>query len=438
MSIRGKVWVLLISGVIALYAVVGGSSFVGKLLTTRAQQTVNDPNAQMKIVESVLDHIQNDYVDVPDMDKVRLGALRGLANGLDPYSSYLTPEQAKEFQANKGLGKTGIGVEFAQVSGWLYVLGLTKGGPADRAGMKRGDVIEYVESKATRDISLYDAKQLVAGEPGTTVSLRVLRSGEKPQTIKVVRGEAKSPAADVSTQAGKVGVIKVYGLGDGSAADIRGKITELSRQGVQKIVLDLRGVAGGKLDEGAALANLFIKSGTLATVVGKDSKVIKTFAADPGKTIFDGTVALLSDFNTADAAEVVVSAFIDHKRGEVVGERTFGAGVDTAFYPLSSGGGFLLTVAKWASPAGIPFLGDERAAMGLKPTVEVKRPDAQGSDSVDNLIDQNDPNGQTPQATPTPQNKPKPQGQPEDVQLKKALELVTAATAATAARAGGE
>src|SRR5437868_13104472 len=115
MSFRGKLWVLVISGVIAAYAVVGGLPFVGAVLTTSAQQPVNDPNAQLKIVESVLQHIQNDYVDEPNMEKVRLGRLRGLAGGLDPYSSFLTAEQVKAYEANsKKTNQAGIGAELSQ------------------------------------------------------------------------------------------------------------------------------------------------------------------------------------------------------------------------------------------------------------------------------------------------------------------------------------
>ena len=113
MSFRGKVWVLLISGIIGTYALVGSMPFVGRILTTtEAQQPINDPGAQLRIVESVLQHIQNDYVDDPNMEKVRLGALRGLAGGLDPYSSFLTADQVKEYQNAKNSGKASIGAEF--------------------------------------------------------------------------------------------------------------------------------------------------------------------------------------------------------------------------------------------------------------------------------------------------------------------------------------
>src|SRR2546423_11214282 len=150
MSLRGKAWVLIISGVLAIYAIVGGLPFVGNMLTTEAQQPVNDAGAQLRIVESVLQHIQNDYVDEPDMGKARLGALRGLANGLDPYSSFLTADQVKAYEGAKTSDRTSIGAQFSQISGYLYVISATKGSPAEKAGIKAGDVIEYIDGKASK------------------------------------------------------------------------------------------------------------------------------------------------------------------------------------------------------------------------------------------------------------------------------------------------
>lgn len=421
MSFRGKLWVLIISGVISVYAVVGGSPFISSLLTTSAQQSVNDPNAQLRIVESVLSHIQNDYVDTPDMEKVRLGALRGLAGGLDPYSSFLTAEQVKTFQNTAASNKVGIGAEFSQISGYLYVISAIKGGPADKAGIKSGDVIEYIDGKATRDISLYDARLLINGDPGSTVSLRVLRAREKPQTIKVTRGGYKVPAAESRVEAGKVGVVKVHSLEDGEANDIRTQVTNLTKQGAQKIILDLRGVAAGKLTEGVAVANLFIREGEIARVIGRDNKVLNTYNADPEKAIFDGGLAVLIDIGTAGAAEAVASAVLERKRGEVVGEKSFGAGTEQKLFTLKGGDGLYLTVAKWASPGGTPFLGEDRATTGVKPSVEVKRPDTPEPLEVENLIDEQ--NDQNPQPEATPQPKPAPKVV-EDLQLKKALELL--------------
>lgn len=436
MSFRGKLFILTISAVIAVYALVGG---VLSPLATRAQQPINDAGAQIRIFESVLQHIQNDYVDEPPLDKVRMGALRGLAGGLDPYSSYLTAEQVKDYQNSKTSNKVGVGAEFSQVSSYLYVVSVVKGSPADKAGLKAGDVIEYIGTKATRDVSLYDARQLLTGDAGSEVSVRVLRAGSKPQTIKIVRGKYAIPQAEARVEAGKIGVVKVYSLEEGEANDIKTQVQNLTKQGVQKIVLDLRGVAVGNLQEAVSVANLFIKDGEIAKVIGRENKLIKTFTADPSKAIFDGKVVAIIDLGTAGVGEVVASAILDRKRGEVVGEKSFGAGTEQQLFTLRGGDGLLLTTSKWASANGNPFLSDDRLNSGVKPSVEVKRPETPEPLEVEELIDQQEDENQNPQpeATPAPAPKAEPvKTNAEDLQLKKALELLQ--EKAAAAKAAGE
>ena len=152
MSFRGKLSILMVSAAIALYAVIGG------ILSpwARAQQPINDAGAQIRIFESVLQHIQNDYVDEPNLEKVRFGALRGLVGGLDPYSSYLTAQQVTEFNASKTTNKVGIGAEFSEVSLYLYVVSVVKGSTAEKAGLKAGDVIEYIENKEVSFLNVQD------------------------------------------------------------------------------------------------------------------------------------------------------------------------------------------------------------------------------------------------------------------------------------------
>src|SRR5215216_5574950 len=186
MSFRTKFTLIVFSAFLALYAVVWG------WLSTRAQQPTNDPGAQLRIFENVLQHIQNDYVDEPNMEKVRAGALRGLAYGLDPYSTYLTTEQVREYNAGNKDNLADIGAELSQVASYLYVVAPMKGSPTDGAGSKAGDIIEYIDNKATRDISLYDAKQLLNGAAGTEVKLRVLRVNSSPLTLTVKRGSTRA------------------------------------------------------------------------------------------------------------------------------------------------------------------------------------------------------------------------------------------------------
>src|SRR5256712_3195432 len=280
MSFRTKFALILASATLALYTVVGG------WISTRAQQPTNDPGAQLRIFESVLQHIQDDYVDEPNMEKVRAGALRGLAYGLDPYSTYLTPDQVKDYRAPKKTNQVGIGAELSQVSSYLYVVAPVKGSPADQAGVRAGDIIEYIDAKATRDISLYDARQLLNGAPGTEVKLRILRASARPLTLTVRRGSFRAPPAEARMEAGKIGILRINSLANGEAADARARLQDLLKQGAQKIVIDLRNVAGGEIQEGVSVANFFIHDGLIAETIGREQKVLKTFEADPKTALF--------------------------------------------------------------------------------------------------------------------------------------------------------
>ena len=430
MSFRTKFILTLLSATLTLYTAVGG------WISTRAQQPANDPNAQLRIFESVLQHIQNDYVDEPNMDKVRAGALRGLAYGLDPYSTYLTPDQVKEFNAGNKDNVVGIGAELSQVASYLYVIAPMKGSPADLAGIKAGDIIEYIDNKATRDISLYDAKQLLNGAAGTEVKLRILRANASPLTISVKRGAARAASAEGRVEATKVGILRVNSFADGEAADVRTRLQDLLKQGAQKIVIDMRDTAGGSLTEAVTVANLFIKDGVLAETVGREGKPLKTFTADPKVTIFNGPVVALIDNGTAGAAEVVASALMERNRGQVVGEKSFGAGTEQQLFTLRGGDGLLLTTVKWASSNGKTFLGEDRQHSGVTPNVEVKGQDVTEAVDPDDLTGNDDDSIQKPDqqndkrdVAPTPTTKPAT----EDIQLKKALELLNKAPAQRAA-----
>ncbi len=421
MSFRTKFILILLSATLTLYTVVGG------WIATGAQQPANDPNAQLRIFESVLQHIQNDYVDEPNMDKVRAGALRGLAYGLDPYSTYLTPEQVREYNAGNKSSQVGIGAELSQVASYLYVIAPMKGSPADQAGLNAGDIIEYIDNKATRDISLYDAKQLLNGTAGSEVKLRVLRANSSPLTISVKRGSSRAPAAETRMEAGRIGILRINSFGDGDAAEARTRLQDLVKQGAQKIVIDMRDTAGGSLNEAAAVANLFIKDGVIAQTIGREGKALKTLNADPKEAIFNGPVVALIDNGTAGAAEVVASAVLERNRGQVVGEKSFGAGTEQQLFQLRGGDGLLLTTVKWATASGKTFLGEDRAHSGVAPSVEVKGQEVAEAVDPDELSGNDDDDIQkaepgTEKDKPAPAPAPKPAS--EDLQLKKALELL--------------
>jgi carboxyl-terminal processing protease len=199
-------------------------------------------------------------------------------------------------------------------------------------------------------------------------------------------------------EAGRIGVLRINSLGDGEAAETRQRLSELVKQGAQKMVIDLRATAGGSINEAVTVANLFIKDGTIAETVGREGKVLKTFTADP-----------------------------ERNRGQVVGEKSFGAGAEQQLFTLRGGDGLLLTTVKWASASGKPFLGEDRARSGVTPSVEVKRPELAEAIDPEEL----DGNEDDPAANPNqPTEKPEtpvvepPKVPAEDIQMKKALELL--------------
>ena len=426
MSFKSKFTLIILSATLAVYTIAGA------WLATRAQQPANDPGAQQKIFESVLKHIQDDYVDEPNMEKVRAGALRGLAYGLDPYSTYLTPEQVKDYRAGSKSNQVGVGAELSQVASFLYVVAPVKGSPADQAGVRAGDIIEYIDGKATRDISLYDARQLLNGAPGSEVKLRILRSGSRPLTLTVKRGSFRAPAAEARMEAGRIGVLRINSLDSGEAADARSRLQDLLKQGAQKIVIDLRSVAGGDIQEGVTVANFFIRDGQIAKTIGREQKVLKSFEAEPRVALFNGPVVVLIDTGTAGAAEVVASAFLEDKRGDVVGEKSFGAGAEQELFTLRDGDGLLLTTVKWASGSGKPFLGEDRNHSGIVPSVEIKRPESQDAGDVEDLTGNDEEKPNQPGNKPAPSEPVVPKPQPEDTQMKKAIELLRDKPAAPA------
>ena len=418
MRFKTKIAIVVFSTIIAFYAIVGSFMSKSGQVVARGSQY-----GQLQIFDEVLSHIIRDYVDQPDLEKVRIGSLRGLAEGLDPYSAYLTPEQVKQYDPKANRAETGL--LLSKVGGYAYAVAVLKGSPAEQAGVRSGDFIEYVGKVPSRDLSLYDIEQLLSGQPGTTVDVRILHQGQS-RKVSLSRAKLAQPAIESRIEEPGVGYLKLTTLAEGRAADVRTAVSDLVSKGAQKIVLDLRGAANGKIQEGVAVANLFAGSGTLARVLGKGDKEIQTFTADPAKVVFNGPLVVVIDRSTAGPAEIIAAAVRDQKRGDLVGERTFGAGSEQEKFSLSDGGALLMTTAKYAPATGKAFMEDP-----INPTVKVDRPveaEVILPDGDDDDDGEEKPDQQQPQVTP-----PKPAPPVEDVQLKKAFEIIKQAPVKAAA-----
>jgi carboxyl-terminal processing protease len=414
MSIRGKLTLVTLSAFIALYSIVGGILSKPNNPFFRAIANPAGPYPQLRIFEEVVRHIVQDYVEKPDLEKVRVGALRGLTEGLDPYSAYLLPQQVRQYQSNKAMPDT-TGMVIGQYSRFAYVIAVVPGSPAEKAGVQIGDVIEYVDNHATSDLDLYDVKSLLSGPPGATVELTLIN--RKSEKIKIVRGKVPPTPTETRMLESQVGYIKVPILSEGQSVAVENAIKDVIRKGAKSIVIDLRGSAGGDLDEGLKVADFFLNSGVIAKTIGRKDNILATYEAKPENDLTDLPVAVIINSTTAGASEIVAASIMENKRGDVIGERTlFGMGSEQQLFPLDDGSALLLTVARYAAPSGKIFMTD-----GVTPNVEVKRADLADIAPSDD--------GKQPQVEGAPPVvvAPKPA---DDQMLKKAIEVLTSSAKA--------
>lgn len=323
---------------------------------------------QMRVYAEVLKKIQTDYVTVPNINQVTNGALHGLLDSLDADSSYLTPTEYKIFTERPAAGSDQVGVFVSKRYGYATVVSVVPGSPADKAHLRDGDVIESIAGHSTRELSLAVIRLMLEGKAGTTISMAVVRPFKAdPDKLTLTRtASTMPPVVEQEYNNGTVLYLKPEELTAARVDDIAAKIRAASNH--QKILLDLRDCYGSDIQQGIRLANFFIKQGTLAMLVGQKHP-LQTFTADPAKFLTDAPLAVLVNRGTYGAPEIAAAAIEDLKRGDVVGERTFGEGSVQKAIPLPDGAAILLTVAKYESPGG-KKIQDEAVA----PTVAVNQP----------------------------------------------------------------
>jgi carboxyl-terminal processing protease len=304
------------------------------------------------------------------MGDVTTGALHGLLESLDADSSYLTPTEYKIYKEEPASGAAQVGITVSKRYGYATVVNVIPGSPAD-THLTDGDVIESIGTQSTRELSLAVIRLMLEGKPGTTVTLSVVRPAKPdPDHLTLTRSVAAPPA--LGTQEydnASILYLKPGALTAGRVDEIAAKIKAAPKG--RKILLDLRDSSGGDAEQGLRLANFFLKQGTLATLEGQKFPR-QTFTADPAKFITDAPLAVLINRGTYGPAELTAAAIGDLKRGDVVGERTFGEGSLQKTIDLPGGAALLLTVAKYQTPAGKKI--QDEAVM---PTVQVGNPAAE-------------------------------------------------------------
>lgn len=396
MNSKSKYAILLISSVLVIYAIIGG--MLGRV------SAQNGSYQQLSVFTDVLQKIQAEYVDTPDMKAVLTGAVRGLLESVDPAGGYLTPKEVAFYKDYNPVKTPGIGAVILRRGGYPVILSVIPGGPAAKASLGTGDVIESIESVTTREMNIVQVNALLATPAGKPVNLSVIRRRKaEPETVTLNREPMQVPPVEAKIVDTNVAYLRVPFLGPGKALETRKQLETLLKKNVAGIVLDLRGTAGGEEKEAAQLANLFMDSGVITTLQGQKFEK-EVLNANPKDAITKLPVVALVNQGTAGAAEIVAGALGDSKRAQLVGTKTFGFAARQKLLPLDDGSALLLSVAKYYTPAGT-----EIQESGIKPTVEV----LPQSEELFNPDD--DTEVVQPSKAPTAE---------EDRQLKKAIEIL--------------
>ncbi len=398
MSKQIKAVIVLSSLAIVVFMALGG-------LGVRASSN-DGAYRQIQVYSEVLSRVRSEYVEEPNIPAVTDGALHGLLESLDANSSYLNAAQYKEYKAHETGSQAGIGAAVSKRFGYAAVIAVLPGSPAEKAGVQNADIIEAIEGRSTRDLSLAEIQSMLGGQPGSNVNISVVRARRaEPQKLVITREVVNVPPVSDKMLEDGIGYLKVDEFSKGKSAEIANKLKALQKSGAKKFVLDLRNCADGDEQEGIATANLFMNHGTITYLQGQKYPR-EAFNADPSKAITNVPVVVLVNRSTAGPAEIVAAAVLENARGDVVGDKTFGVGSVQKVIPMSDGSALILSVAKYYSP-----LGKAIQDSAVTPNVMI----ADGDD--DAVLTEEDENA-------APQDEVKKPAPQQDDQLRKAIEVL--------------
>ncbi|MDD3815732.1 MAG: S41 family peptidase [Desulfocapsaceae bacterium] len=345
---------------------------------------------QLETFANVLSILQENYVDDIDAKKVMEGAISGMLLSLDPHSSYLKPEDFKELQEETEGSFSGIGIEVSIEEGILTVVSPIEETPADRAGLKAKDLIIKIDGEPTQSITPIDAIKKLRGPKGSKVILSIHREGwEELKDFTLIRDTIPLHSVKDSFLEPGLAYIRITNFQSQTTKEVKDALQKLQKEHpINGLILDLRNNPGGLLDQAVSVTDIFLDDGLVVYTKGRVREQNMTFQAhsNGGKNLFP--LVVLVNEGSASASEIVTGAIQDHKRGIIVGTKTFGKGSVQTILPLPEGAGLRMTTARYYTPNGrsiqatgitpdvvVPFVSSDNTDKKSKPTVALKEAD---------------------------------------------------------------
>ena len=361
MVLRSKLIIIFLSALIVAYGLLGG--FVDRVVAR------DGPYRELSAFTDVISRVRQDYVAEPDMEGAIFGALHGMVEALDPYSSFVHGKIVREVGQNMDFAVASPGIVLTKRYGYATVVSVRPGSPAERESLRTGDLLEAIDGKTTSRMSLWEVQNRLLGPADSEVLLRVVRHRNQISDVKLIR--EVTPPADVAARILEegIGLLTIPHLGTGVADRALGHLRMLMASDVAGLVIDLRGNGEGLLSEAIQISDFFLEPGkTVVSVRNRRGERAHHLALDE-PTVRDTSIVVLIDGGTSGAAEVFAAALQDHDLAETVGERTNGYGSEQERFALEDGSMLLLSTRLYYRSNQKPLQGRTLTRSGIGPDV---------------------------------------------------------------------
>jgi len=380
MKVFSRYTLILLAGVaIGISLAIGQGAFADRAQSQAVTTTL--PLNELRTFTEVFARIKNDYVEPVDDKTLLENAIRGMISGLDPHSAYLDKSEFQELRIGTSGEFGGLGIEVGMEDGFVKVIAPIDGTPAEKAGIKSGDLIIRLDDTPVKGMSLNDAVGKMRGKEGTKITLTIVREGvDKPFTVTLTRARIKVHSVRSHLLEPGFGYIRVSHFQQHTGDDLLKAVAKLKKENkgdLKGLVLDLRNNPGGLLDAAVEVANAFVQHGTIVSVRGRTPDSNLERHASSGDVLHGAPMVVLVNGGSASASEIVAGALQDDKRAVIMGQRTFGKGSVQTILPLGGDTAVKLTTARYYTPSGRSI-----QAEGITPDIplsDVKVAAAQGS-----------------------------------------------------------